>query len=560
MLQLNEYWNIIDEAAKRHPVNQEAYAQYVTEVLGKRSYCDRYRFSQFTEQYMAFAECAGIMMLGEVLDGICSDDSLLYFTLWVISRGKAFFLQAAKNPDALVNQLDDDFDHDFENFMSLGMDYEEDSDDYTDMEIAAWGLTPAEEEALAAEVIFLNGTQNGGFASINAMMQAIPKTLPKLCKRYNIDADEYGEDEQEDGITDKYKAEEEAWRKARAAVIKHLEETLHTSIAVTEKWKQTLRLGKPVPIVGDHRFTSAVIQDGVFVSSDIYSRKKKKPAAIVGLPISGGEPIVYYEDTREMFYTSFICSTDTYYIFVGNYSLMAHPQEFVISVLIFSKTMQLIRQFDVPLNNREWVAAGCIWQGKLYLAANKTLQINLESGQIEDELPACKSLFVYDNRLYFLEGDSFQLGALCCFVAKQTELKQITPHVKEAIPTTHGIMVLQKIDGIYSINLLGKNGETAKIFSLPDCEMENFSANEQIVAFDLFHIGGSRNYEKLTVFYHLDSGEFRLMDADFLYSSYMSGSGFSRIIGGHYGGYNIDCYTNSNETLVWGEISTLFTP
>jgi len=61
-----------------------------------------------------------ILLAGDLIyEGYCSDDTFLYFRVWLVSQGKDLYCEALKNPDILGQDL-----HEFENtepFLYIGI-------------------------------------------------------------------------------------------------------------------------------------------------------------------------------------------------------------------------------------------------------------------------------------------------------------------------------------------------------------------------------------------------------------------------------------------------------
>ncbi|MFV0352758.1 MAG: DUF4240 domain-containing protein [Oscillospiraceae bacterium] len=556
MLQTPDYWNLVDEAAARFGDDNEGYAAFVTKALSQRDYCDRYRFSQYTGAYMMLGECAGIMSLCKILNGGFSDDSLLYFTLWVISRGRDFFNKAAKNPDLLTEALmKEDRYREFECFMSLGMDFEEESDSFSDEEIAQWNLTAEEVRELEKDIEYLNGEKNGGYKSIDAMIQEIPTLLPKLCAKFGYENELA--DENEKASEDDREKSFLAWQKTRQDAVVHLEQQLNTKLQETETWKKDM-LRKELPaIVGVSFVQPFLYKNDVFIASNLYIRKKKAPAAIVGYSLTNQDSTVFYQDSREMLY-KFVDRTDENIYFTGRYSGGISPEEvegFITQILVFDNDMKLISDFEFPCNNMEFAEGGCFWQGYLYSSVRKITggpknmlfiqQIDLDLKQPIKQLDGFHTPVVHQDNLYLLkENEDYKKYNVFDLYKMDKTLKTpklIMQRVKQCASTNKDLVLIVEEDNTNKVLLLKEPGLIPQqVFTMGDCKMGNISATDEIIGFDLFAIGGSHACEKLTVFYHMATKQFRLMEADFLYGSFMAGGGFSRFYKDKYIGFCSD--------------------
>lgn len=85
------------------------------EIVGFRLRTDKLLYDAYTSEMW----CAGYIM-----NGGCSDDGFEYFRCWVISRGCKTYENAKKNPDSLIQEIeDDDFDeYDFEGFWYVALE------------------------------------------------------------------------------------------------------------------------------------------------------------------------------------------------------------------------------------------------------------------------------------------------------------------------------------------------------------------------------------------------------------------------------------------------------
>ena len=168
----DDYWQLIGYLYKRHAEDTEAYFAEAEEILSAMSPESAARFAQYSGLYCwAADECIWLDMACKAINDYVSDDTALYFNLWVISRGKQVLLAAMKDPDSLSELSYLPFDEaSFEMLMSLGGRSEDD-------------LIASERQALLSEITYGNGGKLGGYASFELGMNDYKKFTSKLLAR-----------------------------------------------------------------------------------------------------------------------------------------------------------------------------------------------------------------------------------------------------------------------------------------------------------------------------------------------------------------------------------------
>lgn len=144
-------------------------------ALAALSQEDCLRFCAYLSAYMqCTAECVWIDMACKVINGYVSDDTALYFALWLIAQGEATLLAAFQDPDSLATLPNIPFEEaEFEMLLAIGMDIDRD--------------TPAYYETIAAciaeiapTIVYKENNKNGNYKSFEAAMADIPTVLPNL--------------------------------------------------------------------------------------------------------------------------------------------------------------------------------------------------------------------------------------------------------------------------------------------------------------------------------------------------------------------------------------------
>lgn len=530
-----DYWNLITKAVQKHPEDQNLYYEFIKEELSKLSYKDRYRFSQFTNEYLRYTESAGTIMLCKIINDYISDDTLLYFNLWVISRGKDFYLQALANPDELNKKLKvKDKDKEFEEFMSLGLDFEENSDAYTDEEINSWDLTETEIKDIASEIIYLNNEVLGGYDNMEDIIENIPKELPQLSKKFKF------KKEKKKKTSTVKTSEKDRWEKAknealieREKLIVELEKELKTEIKLTQDWESRfINYVLPFPSSSTDHFAYGIINKDTFLFNISYFRKKEKPLNIVGYNIINSSSTCYYESTEKMLYT-FAGESEKYIYMVGNYDGFAKYEgivNFYFNILIFDKNMQCVNEIKIPCTKKEWIES-CIYKNNhlyLYLrianedgyyAEHSTLIFNIEERKTVGEIKGARfPLFLEENIFYLKNNETYDDPFLYDIYYNNQGIETLLfNHIYQFCIYNQLVIFIQKWENKCIIKTIDFKTKKEKIiFSLneEDGEIRNLSVGRNILAFDIKNPNNSL-MKKITVFYHLLKNEFRLSNVDY---------------------------------------------
>ena len=171
------FWEIMERAKDS---NTDKMLSNLQKEMQNLSESDVLLFSSYIAAYMQLvSETVWLDMACKVINGYVSDDTGLYFTLWVISRGETVLLNALQNPDSLAELPEIPWGNaDFEMLMSVGMDYSEELD-YEEIE----KLQQNAVEEITPTIQFKGGEQFGNYEEFEDAMKDIPNVLPKLIKR-----------------------------------------------------------------------------------------------------------------------------------------------------------------------------------------------------------------------------------------------------------------------------------------------------------------------------------------------------------------------------------------
>ena len=171
------FWEVMERAKDENTNKMLSNLQKEMQSLSK---ADVLIFNSYIAAYMqSVNETIWLDMACKVINGYVSDDSGLYFTLWVVSRGETVLLNALHNPDSLTELPEIPWGNaDFEALMSVGMDYSEELD-FEEIE----KLCQSAAEEIAPTIQFKDGEQFGNYEQFEDAMKDIPNVLPKLIER-----------------------------------------------------------------------------------------------------------------------------------------------------------------------------------------------------------------------------------------------------------------------------------------------------------------------------------------------------------------------------------------
>lgn len=189
-----EFWAVMDACRDE---NTEHYFAALESAFAALPPAEQQQFRAYLAAYLeAASECIWLDMACKVINGYVSDDSALYFTLWVISLGEAPLLKALEDPDSLAEITAIPFGNaEFEFLMSVGApeedeweeDWDGDMDTAGDIGMLAVGIEGAARSTcrqdIQADIRYKNGDRFGGYESFDAAMADIPRVLPRLIER-----------------------------------------------------------------------------------------------------------------------------------------------------------------------------------------------------------------------------------------------------------------------------------------------------------------------------------------------------------------------------------------
>jgi hypothetical protein len=171
----DKFWTIIEKTMDNDP---EIMHSNLVEEISNLTEGETQAFRAYIGGYMEIVnDTIWVDMACKVINGYVSDDTGLYFTLWLISRGEAVLLKALNDPDTLAELPEIPFGNaEFEMLMSVGFTEDENPELHDKLhEKIIVEITPT--------IKFKNGEKYGEYESFEDGMEDIPTVLPKLIKR-----------------------------------------------------------------------------------------------------------------------------------------------------------------------------------------------------------------------------------------------------------------------------------------------------------------------------------------------------------------------------------------
>lgn len=174
----SKFWTLIEKT--RCPGTEQQYQNILSELspLSTKDIC---RFGEFVSLYAEAAESPATYIACKLLNGSASDDTELYFRLWLVAQGRDFFLAALKNPDSLVDVESPEGYYEFE--MLLGAVYnalELKGDNALDA-MGNQALSELEVEEIVKEI----ETDMDWTDSEDSLWKQAPIRAPKLYAKYS---------------------------------------------------------------------------------------------------------------------------------------------------------------------------------------------------------------------------------------------------------------------------------------------------------------------------------------------------------------------------------------
>ena len=96
------YWKLMDLFREKSENDLNFFHVLGHETVSKLNQKERIEFYLYTGKYLeSINECVWLDMACKAINGYVSDDTSLYFNLWMIAQGKEVLLNALRDPDSL---------------------------------------------------------------------------------------------------------------------------------------------------------------------------------------------------------------------------------------------------------------------------------------------------------------------------------------------------------------------------------------------------------------------------------------------------------------------------
>jgi len=161
------YWVLVDSSSNETE-NQAEQEQYLLSAIKQLTPDEIIGFYLRTSYLLNETYTSEMWCAGHIMNTRCSDDGFEDFRCWVISRGKAVYYKAKKNPDTLVNE------------------YVEGCEEYA-FELFGYVAMEAFEEATGEELLDImedSGTMEVAFIPIEFNWKPDdPESMIRICPR-----------------------------------------------------------------------------------------------------------------------------------------------------------------------------------------------------------------------------------------------------------------------------------------------------------------------------------------------------------------------------------------
>jgi len=176
-----EFWELMEGFKNKSDGDNEVFLQSAQEYLSNCNMEEIYYFGGYLGAYMeSVNECIWVDMACKVINGYVSDDTGLYFALWLISQGEKVLLETLTNPDSLANLAYIPFGNaEFEMLMSITFEVMGE-----DMDIEkVHSLQIKCLEIITPDIQYKDNNKYGNYETFEDGMEDIPNILPKLIER-----------------------------------------------------------------------------------------------------------------------------------------------------------------------------------------------------------------------------------------------------------------------------------------------------------------------------------------------------------------------------------------
>lgn len=176
IMNIELFWQLIEQSYSK---DTDEMLSNLLQNLSELSSEETQKFRGYLNSYMEHVnDCIWVDMACKIINGYVSDDTGLYFALWLIAQGKNALYKALLNPDSLSEELTyiPFGNAEFEMLMSIGMD------ESTDYETINLIMKKCNEE-IEPSLLYKGGNKYGDYDDFDEAMEDIPNILPNLIER-----------------------------------------------------------------------------------------------------------------------------------------------------------------------------------------------------------------------------------------------------------------------------------------------------------------------------------------------------------------------------------------
>jgi hypothetical protein len=141
-LDAERFWSIIEAGGREDQEDPERQLEAIGQALAGVSADELIEFHRLFNRALDHAYTWDLWGAAYLINGGCSDDGFAYFRSWLISRGRAAYEGALRDPDSLADLVDPDRDdYELEDLWGLALVVYEERTGEEPPEIAGSGRT-----------------------------------------------------------------------------------------------------------------------------------------------------------------------------------------------------------------------------------------------------------------------------------------------------------------------------------------------------------------------------------------------------------------------------------
>lgn len=173
-----EFWDLIEQIRLNYHDSGEDFIFTIDELFADFSEEQVAYFKAYLKAYMSAHESVWLLMAAKIINEYVTDDSLLYFTLWLLSQGEEVFLSTLKNPDNLANLADIPWQEaEFELLSAAGYQFTipESLTRQVNQSSAVLGIVD--------DLVYKNEAKDGNYENVDVALADLATIFPNLIAR-----------------------------------------------------------------------------------------------------------------------------------------------------------------------------------------------------------------------------------------------------------------------------------------------------------------------------------------------------------------------------------------